>query len=361
MVSQYNLDGIDLDWEYPGGPGNPGNIYNDNDSANLLLLLQQIRSLIGPNKLITMATTQSTFKGPGGVPMTDVSAHAAILDHILIMNYDVWGASSNPGPNAPLQNACGNSLQPTANAQAGIDQWSQAGMPLSKIVLGLPAYGYVSQSSATSLVNKRMRRAIRGSADPQEEDLTVMKRQAIKRSEWMIAGVRERKKRDQSLPTPGVRTVVDPNTGASITICPDNHGGLGCNNTPLPSAASGAGTTLPSGITAPSIKASGAGDLSNYIGQQIGFNTLVSQGALSRSSSGTYKAINGYVRNWDTCSSTPWLRNAVRGVIVTYDDPQSIGLKAQYAASRGIGGVAFWDMSTDDQLSLQEAAIAAFP
>ena len=33
--------------------------------------------------------------------------------------------------------------------------------------------------------------------------------------------------------------------------------------------------------------------------------------------------------------------------MVTYDDPQSLLLKAQYAAAQKIGGVAFWDISGD--------------
>lgn len=47
-------------------------------------------------------------------------------------------------------------------------------------------------------------------------------------------------------------------------------------------------------------------------------------------------------------------------MIVTYDDPDSIFLKAQYAATRGIGGVAFWDMATDDQYALMNAARSGF-
>lgn len=61
------------------------------------------------------------------------------------------GASAHPGPNAPLNNPCGNSSQPTATAEAAFKQWTNAGCPASKLLLGLPLYGYVSQSSATKL------------------------------------------------------------------------------------------------------------------------------------------------------------------------------------------------------------------
>lgn len=242
-----------------------------------------------------MATAHNAFKGPDGSPLTDISGHAKILDHILIMNYDVWGASSNPGPNAPLDNACGNSLQPGASAKAGIDQWANAGMPLSKIVLGLPAYGYVSQSSANRLVTRRKR------SIGQPEEPEVLQRRTISHSQWMTDGLKDRKKRD-ALPY-GAKTVTDPDSGAVITICPDNHGGNGCDHS-KPTATANSNMALPSGMRGPSIKASSSGDLSAYKGSQVGFNTLVSNGVLSRDGNGKYSAINGYERVWDKCSST---------------------------------------------------------
>lgn len=60
-------------------------------------------------------------------------------------------SSTHPGPNAPLSDACGNSSQPTATAHAAFKQWTDAGCPASKLLLGLPLYGYVSNSNATHL------------------------------------------------------------------------------------------------------------------------------------------------------------------------------------------------------------------
>ena len=63
----------------------------------------------------------------------------------------MWGASSTPGPNAPLGNLCGTSSLPQYSAQAALAQRTAAGFPASKLVLGLPLYGYVSQSTKTTL------------------------------------------------------------------------------------------------------------------------------------------------------------------------------------------------------------------
>ena len=42
-VTKFNLDGIDIDWEYPGAQGNPGNTVNPQDSANFLTFLRLLR------------------------------------------------------------------------------------------------------------------------------------------------------------------------------------------------------------------------------------------------------------------------------------------------------------------------------
>lgn len=51
---------------------------------------------------------------------------------------------------------CGTSKQPQANAQAALKQWVAAGFPASKLLLGLPLYGYVSKSTKTALTGSFM-------------------------------------------------------------------------------------------------------------------------------------------------------------------------------------------------------------
>ncbi|OCF77373.1 hypothetical protein I204_01361 [Kwoniella mangroviensis CBS 8886] len=151
----YNLDGIDIDWEYPGTTGADGNAISSNDSANFLLFLQELRKALPTGALITTATQVWPFADSNGSPMSDVSEFAKVIDWILIMNYDVWGSSSTPGPNAPLSDACGNSTQPLANAYAAVSSWTGAGMPANQITLGVPAYGYLQKSTSSSLKQRR--------------------------------------------------------------------------------------------------------------------------------------------------------------------------------------------------------------
>lgn len=101
IYHQFNVDGIDIDWEYPGQGGNDGNIISPQDSANFLRFLQLLRSSLPPAARITAATQTQPFSDGNGQPMKDVSAFAKVLDWILVMNYDVWGGEFR-GSSTPL-------------------------------------------------------------------------------------------------------------------------------------------------------------------------------------------------------------------------------------------------------------------
>ncbi|EEB96463.1 hypothetical protein MPER_04400, partial [Moniliophthora perniciosa FA553] len=148
FYKESELDGIDIDWEYPGTKANDGNQVSPVDSANFLAFLRLLRRALPHGAILTAAATALPFAGPDGRPMGDVSSFARVLDWVLIMNYDTWGVSSPPGPNAPLFDACGNSTQPQSSAVAAYDAWTKAGFPASQLVLGLPTYGYVMSSDA---------------------------------------------------------------------------------------------------------------------------------------------------------------------------------------------------------------------
>jgi GH18 family chitinase len=79
---------------------------------------------------------------------------------------------------------------------------------------------------------------------------------------------------------------------------------------------------------------------------QITFRGLVQQGALSNNG-GNFDGAGGFTRNWDECSSTPWLKSASSGQIITYDDPQSLNMKGQFAAQAGIRGCSMWSVDGD--------------
>lgn len=369
MVDQYNVDGVDIDWEYPGTQGNPGNIVSSSDTQNMLLFLQELRVAM-PNKRLSTCTTQQAYIGANGSPLTDVSAFAKVLDNILVMNYDVWGASSTPGPNAPLENNCENSMQPNANMQSSIDAWTKAGMPASKILMGVPAYGYISSSSATSLIHKRDSIPTTGLSNRHLAKLKRSEQYISEGHKWYLTGkakaeARRKMKRDLERNRKSLNLRSNSEDDSSIAnskrdtviVCPNNHSGKPCegitdqniteiNWAPLGSSLNytgpgGAGVFAGAG----GVKV-GNGDLSGMSGNQINFNDLISYGVIVKKGV-NFVGANGYTRKWDDCSSTPFLYNQNRKVVVTYDDPQSLGLKGDLANREKIGGLAMWDMSGD--------------
>jgi len=55
-----------------------------------------------------------------------------------------------------------------------------------------------------------------------------------------------------------------------------------------------------------------------------------------------------FARFWHDNAQVPWLYDAGTRVMISYDDPQSIRLKAAYARQHGLGGIMFWELSSDD-------------
>lgn len=44
----------------------------------------------------------------------------------------------------------------------------------------------------------------------------------------------------------------------------------------------------------------------------------------------------------------PWLYDPESQTMLSYDDPESIGRKADYIKAEGLGGAMFWELSGDD-------------
>ncbi len=57
---------------------------------------------------------------------------------------------------------------------------------------------------------------------------------------------------------------------------------------------------------------------------------------------------SGFTRYWEPKAGVPWLYNARTRTWITYDDAQSLALKADLVRERGLGGVMIWELSGDD-------------
>jgi chitinase len=58
-----------------------------------------------------------------------------------------------------------------------------------------------------------------------------------------------------------------------------------------------------------------------------------------------------YTRHWDDQVKVPWLYNRETKIMISYEDTQSIAVKAQYVIQKHLGGMMFWDLGQDDSKS----------
>lgn len=69
---------------------------------------------------------------------------------------------------------------------------------------------------------------------------------------------------------------------------------------------------------------------------------------------------NGYTRYWHEEAQVPWLYNPSTQVMISYDDVQSIGIKADYIIQENLGGGMFWEFSGDKNAVLLDELYQTF-
>ncbi len=248
------FDGIDLDWEYPG----PDN------AANFLALLTEFRhqmDAVRPGLRLTVAVGPSPHMYPG----VDMVAVSKLVDQVGIMNYDYIGPwSHTTGFLAPLytDNPRGGSVEKS------ILDFKQAGIPASKLLLGLPFYGYGWNSVPTA-------------------------RDGLFQPGQGIRGDR---------PFPYFESLLAP-----ATVPPPPH------------------PVEPPAATPPTLKPTST--------------------ALPPRETTPAPAPQPYVRHRDPISHAPWLFDGQ--TFWTFEDPISIGYKAEFAKAQHLGGVMAWELSED--------------
>ena len=67
----------------------------------------------------------------------------------------------------------------------------------------------------------------------------------------------------------------------------------------------------------------------------------------------------GYFRRWDPEAKAHYLWNASNRTFITYEDPESIGAKAQYVRDQKLGGMMFWELSQDRNDELLDVIVQA--
>ena len=142
FVRRHDLDGFDVDWEYPGQPG-AGNPHGPQDKPNFTSLMAELRAALdqqgkarGRSYLLTMAAGASRRF----LEQTEMERVAGSVDFVNLMTYDFRIAGSDPlaGHHANLYR---HPQDDGSSADAAVRDFIAAGVPAHKLVLGVPFYG----------------------------------------------------------------------------------------------------------------------------------------------------------------------------------------------------------------------------
>ncbi|MBE7157747.1 MAG: glycoside hydrolase, partial [Rhodospirillales bacterium] len=146
FIRRYDLDGLDLDWEYPGQPG-AGNPFRAEDGANFTRLLQELRARFDAGAQPSHRHLLLTIAAGASLPYlehTQMREAQRYLDQINLMAYDFYepgeSAPTRTGNHAPLFADPADPLG--ASADRMVQAFEQAGVPAAKLVLGVPFYGH---------------------------------------------------------------------------------------------------------------------------------------------------------------------------------------------------------------------------
>lgn len=165
IVAKYDLDGVDIDWEYPGMIGD-SNVYRLEDKQGYTRLFMNLRHQLDSLGGVTGKKYFVTTAVGGNVPYTTTTEMDKVqqyCDFINVMAYDFLGGNDTlSGHHTGLY----ASSPDTSNyyTDEAINMFINAGVPANKLVVGMGFYGkgWEVQSTANNGLYQRTVKLVRG-------------------------------------------------------------------------------------------------------------------------------------------------------------------------------------------------------
>jgi chitinase len=137
VLAKYNLDGIDIDWEYPAVQGPIGHRFSPADKENFTQMIATLRATLGYQKVISFAAGGFSEFLHSSIEWKKVTP---LVDRIHLMSYDLVNRNSIiTGHHTPLY----STPVQTESVDNAIRFFDSLHLPRNKIVIGAALYARV--------------------------------------------------------------------------------------------------------------------------------------------------------------------------------------------------------------------------
>jgi len=143
FLKRHDLDGLDVDWEYPGLPGDQ-NPHRLEDRENFTALMTGLREALDRERARSGRRLLLTFAAGAFadfIAHTEMAKVQAVVDYVNLMTYDfrVAAPGEPAGHHANLRPHPADPLR--LSTATAVDDFLAAGVPPAKLVVGVPFYG----------------------------------------------------------------------------------------------------------------------------------------------------------------------------------------------------------------------------
>lgn len=150
IVKKYNLDGIDIDWEYPGMLGD-SNVYRPEDKEHFTLMFRDIRNgldVLSNTTHSKYVVTLAVGASQEFLEHSEMDKISQYVDYVNLMTYDFTDVADTVAiHHTNLYTSAGAPKQRSADLTV---QWFlAAGVPAAKLVVGLGFYGHAIEMRTT--------------------------------------------------------------------------------------------------------------------------------------------------------------------------------------------------------------------